>query len=233
MIAHAGGKIDEYTYTNSLEAIRKSIELKFTHIELDVVKLKDDYGIAHDDHEQYYCLKSKFSDITAIEFKQLKYQNTYTTLLLSDLCKLAKNNNVYFILDIKCTTLLEYMDIINRIKYELHIIPQVYNLDEYKYLESISFPVCLFALWKKYDKHPYCDEVHNDLKYMCAGKVNLFGISNRHINPITHANNLEDIKQLTSYGKMVYIHDVQTNINTYDDILKLSLGIFCHTKPTI
>jgi len=48
-IAHAGGTIDEYTYTNSLEALNLSYSKGFRIFELDILKTKDGkYVAAHD-----------------------------------------------------------------------------------------------------------------------------------------------------------------------------------------
>lgn len=251
-IAHAGGTINNFKYTNSKEAIQYSIDCGYSYIEVDIVKLLDNYALAHDSHEKHYGLEKKFGEITGNEFKQLKSQKKFTTLLLSDIFAiLLKYKNLSFILDIKETTINEYKKVITYIvngsasgdkdgdkegkggTSELlnRIIPQIYSLEEYQYLESINYPKCLCALWKKHDANPFHKKVFNNLIYMTYGKVELIGISLRHINPSTGENNLESkyLYALQSYGKIVYIHDIR-KVNgvkiTNDEIIMKSCGIY-------
>jgi hypothetical protein len=52
-IAHAGGKIGDKTYTNSLQALDKSYALGFRLFELDIIKTSDDVYVASHDWETW------------------------------------------------------------------------------------------------------------------------------------------------------------------------------------
>ena len=52
-IAHAGGGIDQYTYTNSLEAVNLSISKGFKLIEIDLRETKDKHFVGVNSWQKY------------------------------------------------------------------------------------------------------------------------------------------------------------------------------------
>lgn len=81
-IAHAGGKIDDKTYTNSLEALNFSYDKGFRLFELDIIRTKDNYFVAAYDWEHW----AKITDwqgefpVTKKQFLSRKIFDKYTAL---------------------------------------------------------------------------------------------------------------------------------------------------------
>lgn len=89
-IAHAGGKIGDHRYTNSLEALNQSYKKGFRLFELDIVETSDGvYVAAHDwktwGNQSKYSKDGKVP--TLAEFKQRKILNKYTPLDINDINK--------------------------------------------------------------------------------------------------------------------------------------------------
>jgi phosphoglycerol transferase len=87
LIAHAGGKIDGYAYTDSLEALNSSYKKGFKLFELDIIKTKDDVYVASHDWKTW----KKQTDFTGTipptlkEFKQYKIYHILTPMDINDI----------------------------------------------------------------------------------------------------------------------------------------------------
>ena len=80
-IAHAGGGIDYDVYTNSIEALEKSIENGFKLIEIDLIETSDGFFVGG--HHDWSSFKKKISNY--------QYQNDNKPMSLSE----VKNSKVY------------------------------------------------------------------------------------------------------------------------------------------
>lgn len=76
-IAHAGGCIDGYLYTNSLEAVQQSLTFGVRNIELDLCLTNDNQIVAAHDWGYYNYLTGYGSDDTTAlsltEFQSVEY----------------------------------------------------------------------------------------------------------------------------------------------------------------
>jgi hypothetical protein len=73
-IAHAGGMIDENTYTNSLEALDHNYDNGFRMFELDIIKTKDGQYVAAHDWNHWSDITGYKGELPATHSEFLKYQ---------------------------------------------------------------------------------------------------------------------------------------------------------------
>lgn len=83
-IAHAGGKIDGFTYTNSLEAVQNAINNGIKFIELDLALTEDSVLVCAHDWEvfNHYLLgrKDYKEPLSFAEFRQCRLLGKYTPM---------------------------------------------------------------------------------------------------------------------------------------------------------
>ena len=98
-IAHSGGGIDHYIYTNSLEAVNLSISKGFKLIEIDLRETKDKYFVGVNTWQKYkkdnLFEKNDINDepLYLKEFKKIKIFNKYTPLTVNEINKIFTENN--------------------------------------------------------------------------------------------------------------------------------------------
>jgi len=98
-IAHAGGGIDQYTYTNSLEAVNLSINNGYKLIEIDLRETKDKHFVGVNTWPKYK--RDNLFDENDIneeplylkEFKKIKIFNKYTPLTVNEINKIFTEND--------------------------------------------------------------------------------------------------------------------------------------------
>lgn len=81
-IAHAGGKIDNKVYTNSLEALDFNYSRGFRLFELDIIRTKDNYFVAAHDWQHWANITEWKGElpVTKNQFLSKKIFNKYTPL---------------------------------------------------------------------------------------------------------------------------------------------------------
>ena len=102
LIAHAGGGIDDQIYTNSKEALLKSIEKGFNLIELDLIETKDKKLVAANNwksfKEKSSCCNNNIPTLN--EFKNSIILDKYTPLAAEDINKIfSENKNLILVTD--------------------------------------------------------------------------------------------------------------------------------------
>lgn len=151
LVAHAGGAIYGFRYTNSLDAIEGSYNNGFKLIELDFEWTKDDkVVIIHDwDFMVQRLFKSESKVFTLKEFKSTKVFQDLSLMDLDDLVSwLEKRNDVYIITDIK----QDNLKCLNFIK-EKHehiqsqIIPQIYSFEGYSSVKEMGYNNIILTLY--------------------------------------------------------------------------------------
>jgi len=88
-IAHAGGKVDERTYTNSLEALNHSYQKGFRLFELDIIKTSDNKFVATHDWE-FWAEITNFkgqTPVTENEFLKHPIRGTFTPMNMDSINK--------------------------------------------------------------------------------------------------------------------------------------------------
>lgn len=100
LIAHGGGAIDGYTYTNSREALLRSLDVGYRFVELDLFVTSDgDVVCLHNLVEFNKMTNSNVSEIDSKTFKGSKLYGKYTPLALEDAIKIWEERPFYFVTD--------------------------------------------------------------------------------------------------------------------------------------
>ena len=235
IIVHAGGAIDNITYTNSLESITSNVKNYnknvITLCELDCCKLLDEYIIAHDGTEYLYNLNKSFNLTTISEALKLKNQKKYTPLFFSDLYNFISNNNyVNFIIDSNHDLSDDFINyvMIQMKEFKDNIIFQVYKIEDILLVEKYKWK-CLYALWKC-NPDAYNDQIKSNLNYIEINNIKCIGVSlfNFHYNEKEISMEMSNqIDNLLSHKYKVYLHG-ENSIDKCNMYLYNNLGIFTH-----
>ena len=90
LIAHAGGAVDNNIYTNSREAIERSIKSGRKYIEIDLIKTSDGEYVAGHDWELVNKMTGRKGDkpLSKQEFLSSKLHGKYTPMSIDDIAEL-------------------------------------------------------------------------------------------------------------------------------------------------
>ncbi|MFA7241077.1 MAG: hypothetical protein WC091_13290 [Sulfuricellaceae bacterium] len=212
-IAHAGGTIDGHKYSNSIEAIIRSVSIGFSYIELDVVQLADGFGIAHDGMERSYGVND-FSQVNNVDFLNLKVYGRYTPPQFEQLLEISAKNNITWIFDSKfkqLTNYMSFMSFVNGLKLLNRCIFQAYSLAEATAARDLGARQVIFALWKNYGSDSLSESALQELQSMNKlGFDNVcVSLSYRKYNK-PDLNYLEDprFEALKGCGNRVIFHNI-------------------------
>ena len=139
-IAHAGGEIDGYKYTNSLEAVKQSLSLGVTHIELDLCMTSDGYLVAAHDWPYFHNITGYKGDslaITYLEFCSRRIYGKYTPITCFMIDSIMMANSSVFIVTDKISNpeiLHKFMN-----EYKSRVIVECFNMNDYVVLDSLGF----------------------------------------------------------------------------------------------
>lgn len=229
VMAHALGGIDNYDYTNSLEAFYQNYNAGTRLFEIDLDTTSDgDICLIH----TWEDFRNKLTDIggdwpmSTEEFKQTKIHGKYTTVMFKDLLKLMEEiPDFYIIVDSKTFDIEGSKVMYNRMMEEVNvvnpalvkrIVPQAYTPEMYDLLlKNYDFEKIIFTLY-----HYYVDSD--------GQKIYKF-IKDREVPVVVmHMDNEWATKVITdiyAYAKMqdyednftIYIH----TINNMDKAIKI------------
>ena len=140
-IAHGGG-INEFTYTNCLEAIQDSIDKKFKFIEIDMLISSDGHIVGGHDWKLFRKMTGIQDDCdSALDvntIKSLKIKNQFTPILGKDILNFMKKNDFILITD----KIRDYKLLTAEIPLVDRMIVEVFSPEDYlKALQSgVKFP---------------------------------------------------------------------------------------------
>lgn len=151
-IIHAGGIIEGYDRTNSLEAIQNSISKGGRILEIDFNFTNDGELACIHKWMNYYATEYIEDNIplSINEFKNAKIFNRFTPLDIDDLINiLDENPGTYLVTDIKDDNIaalklisMRYPNMINR------IIPQAYSKEEVKLIKELEYKNIILSFYK-------------------------------------------------------------------------------------
>lgn len=151
LIAHAGGHIYGYKYTNSLEAIESSYNNGFKLIELDFEWTVDDQIVLIHDWEamvkRLYMIEPEV--LSYVAFKGNTTFQDLTLLDIYDLVNWLKDKDVYIVTDAKNRNIefLEYVST-NFNEVSKKFIPQVYSFNEFNKARELGYKNIILTLYK-------------------------------------------------------------------------------------
>jgi glycerophosphoryl diester phosphodiesterase len=153
MIAHAGGGIDNETYTNSYEALNLNYSKGFKYFEIDFSFTKDQKLVCLHDWEKDFINSFKSNLKTPVllsTFKELNNSYAYTKCELTGLIKwMDKNKDAFIITDVKEDNMkaLEIISINAKDKLD-GFIPQIYNPKNFDDVQKLGFNKIIWTLYR-------------------------------------------------------------------------------------
>jgi len=153
-IAHAGGGINNRTYTNSLEALNSNYEKGYRFFEIDFSWTSDNELVAIHDwanaFQQMFYVSASTQIPTQVQFLQLESKTGLTQLSLVDVLKWAdEKGDAFIVTDIKDDNIKALTKIGTDFKkYKKYIIPQVYNYKEYSEAIKLGYSNIILTLYR-------------------------------------------------------------------------------------
>lgn len=219
LIAHGGGSVRGYGTTNSVEAVMQAIDHGFRLIELDMGITKDQEVVMLHDWE--YTSKDMLglsvnNKLTLEQFQKAKILDQFEPMTFDKLSTILKEHpEVRIITDtkennIKLLTLIaqKYPNCKNQ------IIPQIYSCDEVKSVKALGYKQIILTLYK--------------MQSLNAPKIIRF-VKDNGIYAVTMSEELRNhaiVKQLQSYGIVVYMHTINDMEQLQDAKKKGAFGIY-------
>lgn len=153
-VAHAGGGIDESTYTNSIEALNSSSEKGFKYFEIDFSFTKDDQLVClHDwkgSFERAFGIKAD-GKVSLDEFNYLaENRSKYQLCTVYSLAAwMRENPDAFIVTDVKernIEALKIFLEILPDSK--TRVIPQVYYPENIQIVKNMGFEKIIWTLYK-------------------------------------------------------------------------------------
>jgi len=153
-VAHAGGGVNNKTYTNSLEALDHNIKKGFHYFELDFSFTKDDRLVClHDwkkSFERSFGVETA-GKVTLKEFNLLvKNKSEFKKCTVDSLAEWMKNNpSAYIVTDVKENNPKALKIILKTLpNAKMRVIPQVYNPDNFLKIQDMGFEQVIWTLYR-------------------------------------------------------------------------------------
>ncbi len=127
LVAHAGGWIDNRVYTNSREAVERSIKQGRKYVEIDIIETSDGHYVAAHDWKLVNKMLGKESSkpLSLNEFKNAKLYDKYTTMSVKDVAELMEKYPDWYLLTDKIRD-IDYLK--ENLYYPDRIIVQTFGL---------------------------------------------------------------------------------------------------------
>ena len=210
-IAHAGGGIDDLKYTNSLEAVNKSIKDNFKLIELDIRETLDNVFVGVHEWKEFKKITNiKKNDENELnnealllnEFKKKKIYKKYTPLDIISINDIFRKNNELILLTDKTNNFSKLNSDLNFDK--KRIMVEVFG--KKNYFKSISEGII----------NPIYSFNHKDYNFVIKHKIKIISAHSQDI-----INNSQIYKKLVENNVMVFMYSSNESdfINNNLDIL--------------
>ena len=210
-IAHAGGGIDDLKYTNSLEAVNKSIKDNFKLIELDIRETLDNVFVGVHEWKEFKKITNiKKNDENELnnealllnEFKKKKIYKKYTPLDIISINDIFRKNNELILLTDKTNNFSKLNSDLNFDK--KRIMVEVFG--KKNYFNSISEGII----------NPIYSFNHKDYNFVIKHKIKIISAHSQDI-----INNSQIYKKLVENNVMVFMYSSNESdfINNNLDIL--------------
>ena len=173
-IAHAGGGINNKTYTNSIEAVNESIKKGYKLIEIDLRETTDEYFVGFHDWLSFKEQSNTSVDITYDnlpisykKFKKINLSNEYTSITTKEINKIFLENK----------DLILVTDKSNNFKK----IQEDFTFDKSRIIVEVFGKKNFFKAIKHGVKNPMYSANHDDYKFIIKNKIKLIAASTKDI----------------------------------------------------
>ncbi|KGK01140.1 glycerophosphodiester phosphodiesterase family protein [Thalassotalea sp. ND16A] len=153
-IAHAGGGINNRTYTNSIDALNSNINKGFQYFEIDFSFTKDDRLVCLHDWKLSFKRSFGFETLEKVTMEEFNYlvknSSEFNICTLNSLSEWMKMNpSATIITDVKennIEALKIISDTIDNAK--ARVIPQIYNPVNFKKIKEMGFDKIIWTLYR-------------------------------------------------------------------------------------
>lgn len=219
LIAHGGGGINNLTYTNSLEAINKSIESGYKFIEIDLLETSDNKLVGAHDWDYFKkisnCCNSK--EIPKLkDFKNYKIHNSYTTVDYNIINDIFMSNDDLILVTDKTNN----FDLIN----------SLFTFDKKRIIVEIFGRENYFKAIKNNIKNPMYSANINEIDFIKKYNIKLIAIHSKD-----YVENKEIYKNLSLNGTLIFVYSTN-DVNFYEenkDIIRSFYSDFIDPKNKI
>lgn len=153
-VAHAGGGIDQHTYTNSYEALDTNLNNGFIYFEIDFSYTADNKLVCLHDWTQNFRENIGFSAgkrLSLNEFERLtREKGHYTNCTLDGLAEwMRKNSSTHIITDVKDDNTRALRDIYQKLPdARRRVIPQIYQPGDFTTIKAIGYEKIIWTLYR-------------------------------------------------------------------------------------
>src|SRR3989339_95571 len=153
-VAHAGGAIDDRTYTNSLKAIDRNFKDGFLYFEIDFSFTSDNHLVCVHDFEGYYQKAKIVGNKMPPSLKEfnevLDDSSDLKSVSFDDLVQWLENNlSATLITDVKGDNIQALKLISERMQdYENRVIPQIYEPENYSVVKKLGYNRVIWTLYR-------------------------------------------------------------------------------------
>ncbi|WP_026907622.1 glycerophosphodiester phosphodiesterase family protein [Paucisalibacillus globulus] len=223
LIAHAGGAIDGYTYTNSKEALINSYNNGYRLFELDFSITSDSNLVVRHGWEEDYGQNLSSKTITYEQFMNSPYYNKYSPLDFDGVIALLEEYpDIYIIMDGKTTSVADTKKLYEKINsftkdldsdIKNRLIPQMFYKDDLELIRQYGFHDMVYVVGRE-DYTPetladFCDK--NDIRVVSLSESRA---------------ELEVIKALNEKSIKSYVYTIN-DLEVMKEYFQLSInGIF-------
>lgn len=147
-IAHGGGEIDGYTYTNSLEAVLLSIKKGYKYIELDFQLTSDNHLVCMHSMEDFKRMTNTADniDIKIQDFKKLSIYGKYTPITAEEVVSIIRKYGITLVTDkISDPMILDHYFS----KVRKQVMVEAFSLEDYQKLKKLGYTPMLSIRSKK------------------------------------------------------------------------------------
>lgn len=224
-IIHATGGINNTPYTNSLDALKKTIKRGEKIVEIDFTFTKDGVLV---------CNHACQNKITLKKFQSKKVNGIYTPLTANEAIKrLVKAGNIYLVVDAKDADIKRVYKELNDLcvkqgskgkAYRKMIIPQLYKKSDYKKVKSVyPYKNYIFTMYKLIKTTPIESCVNGVIKFCKKNGISVLTIEKAKVtSEIVEKANAAGIKVAThtvnDYSEYEYFKNMGVDI-IYTDFL--------------
>ncbi len=153
-VAHAGGALGDFTYSNSYEALDSSLARGFKYFEIDFVFTRDGHLVCLHDWEVNFNKSFGFntsSPLSLSEFQDLVAANPrFKNCTLDGLADwMSANPEAYLVTDVKDENISALAQIAGTLPdAQRRVIPQIYHADEFDAVKAMGFKQIIWTLYR-------------------------------------------------------------------------------------
>jgi len=203
-IAHAGGKIDDFNYTNSLEALNNSYKNGLKLFELDIIKTSDGHFVAAHDWKHWKSIvnypNKDEQPVSINEFMKYKIHNKYTPIGINQINNWFLEHKDAILVTDKVNSPFEFSNLFvdkKRLMMELFTIDAINEAIDANILEAIP----THDLWGQIkNNNQILKNIHfiaagrkisySDVREIQSKKLKIYAF---HLNSEKHANEIWSI----------------------------------------